>query len=657
MHIDLRAGHRFALATLALFAALTPASAQHKPLDAREQQLVNAAIDAGVGFLKRSQNLEGGWPRKDNSHVAGYTALPALTLLECGVPADDPAVKKAALVIRKMGPRLDATYEIALAILFLDRLGDRRDRALIQQLAARLIAGQTITGGWGYKCPLITRAEQTTLLTALRKLDPEVPALIARRPVDRPLQGIAQRPADRPMQGIGPGMVGGLGGFPAWAGSRGLDQGVTKGESPTGSQGSTRGESASPGERGSTIGLPDQQPDDRPAEERSLMPLRLAGRRWNGCIHEVEGTDRPPRPDRPDRPDKPVVRPKVIDVVPARMRNLPVFVEGQVVLADPEKRAAEPVLATTDNSNTQFAILALWAASRHDVPMTRTMRLVVRRFQTSQNADGGWGYHYRFGGGAPEGPAMTCVGLLGLAVGHALMEQPAALDKVDPAILKGFVALTKHVGVAVEGGQVPKMANLYLLWSIERVAVLYDLPTIGDKDWYRWAAQVLVTHQQEGGCWTDGGYHGAHPVLDTSLALLVLKRANLARDLADRLVIDANKLDRAIAIGVAPPKKEEEPALKGSKVQPTSPPANNSPPTTVTPSSDPKPESPAVPTTATASSAQASRGRPWWLFVVLALGLVTLGGGITCLVVHLRRRGAEEPEEDKRPRRRARRKE
>src|SRR4051812_23046516 len=124
MRIDPRAGHRFALATLALFAALTPASAQHKPLDAREQQLVNAAIDAGVGFLKRSQNLEGGWPRKDNAHVAGYTALPALTLLECGVPADDPAVKKAALAIRKMGPRLDATYEIALVILFLDRLGD-----------------------------------------------------------------------------------------------------------------------------------------------------------------------------------------------------------------------------------------------------------------------------------------------------------------------------------------------------------------------------------------------------------------------------------------------------------------------------------------------------------------------------------------------------
>jgi hypothetical protein len=44
-----------------------------------------------------------------------------------------------------------------------------------------------------------------------------------------------------------------------------------------------------------------------------------------------------------------------------------------------------------DNSNSQFAILALWAAQRYDIPMQRTLALMLRRYQSSQNADGSWG--------------------------------------------------------------------------------------------------------------------------------------------------------------------------------------------------------------------------------------------------------------------------
>jgi hypothetical protein len=443
----------------------------------------------------------------------------------------------------------------------------------------------------------------------------------------------------------------GLGGFPVKGEKPGLEgKPVGGGSTKDGSSGK------SPGESGATLEQPEskEQPDDRPAEERA--PIRRAGRRWHGCIRE---TDWNADKSDPPRPEKAAPPPRVRDVVPARLRNLPVFQEAQANLVDPQKRAHEPLAATTDNSNTQFAILALMAASRHDVPMTRTMRLVVKRFQTSQNRDGSWGYHYQLGGGAAERPAMTCVGLLGLAIGHALMEQPAQQDKVDPAILRGFVALSKHVGEAIEGNQKPNMANLYVLWSIERVAVLYDLPTIANKDWYRWAAQILVAHQQAGGNWQGGGYHGAHPIIDTCLALLVLKRVDLVRDLRANLVIDARKLEGAIAHESAPSGKENQKPDEERPITPT-PPVTPAPGSVEPPGA--KPDLSGGPTTAPtpatdAQTSQPRRGWPWWLLVVLAVSVVALGGGVVCVVLHLNRRKEEdedEDEEEERPSRKAR---
>src|SRR5262249_38050770 len=72
----------------------------------------------------------------------------------------------------------------------------------------------------------------------------------------------------------------------------------------------------------------------------------------------------------------------------------------------------------SDNSNAQFAILALWVARKYGVPVERTLALVDARFRTSQNADGSWGYHPR----TPTWPdSMTCSGLLGLAVGRGIV--------------------------------------------------------------------------------------------------------------------------------------------------------------------------------------------------------------------------------------------
>ena len=69
------------------------------------------------------------------------------------------------------------------------------------------------------------------------------------------------------------------------------------------------------------------------------------------------------------------------------------------------------------------------------------------------------------------------------------------------------------------------------LWCLERVAVIYDLKTIGDKDWYAWGSQVILENQRPDGSWIDA--HG--DVCDTCFALLFLTRANLAKDLTESI--------------------------------------------------------------------------------------------------------------------------
>jgi hypothetical protein len=142
---------------------------------------------------------------------------------------------------------------------------------------------------------------------------------------------------------------------------------------------------------------------------------------------------------------------------------------------------------------------------------------------------------------------MTCSGLLGLALGHGILQElqersraagrpvPAIGNIQDQGITKGLDQLSKYVGAPSENGKGAAQQNLYFMWSLERVGMLFNLRTIGNKDWYRWGAQMLVDSQQGNGSWTRGAYHGASPALDTCFALLFLKRANLAKDLTEKL--------------------------------------------------------------------------------------------------------------------------
>jgi hypothetical protein len=516
------------------FTWVSPAPAQPLPLPADLQQRVNKAIEDGANALKAAQNAFGTWTLDKNDHPVGYAALGGLTLLECGVPADDPVVKRAAQFVRKGCVACDKTYELALSILFLDRLGDRKDRYTIEVLAARLIAGQTPTGGWTYKCPVLTTVQHKSLMAALRA--------------------------------------------------------------------------------------------------KKLTPARLR----------------------------------------ADVRGLPVLQDpAKLVPVEPPDKRHVAIWGTTDNSNTQFAMLAIWAARRQGLPVERTLKLIVNRFETHQNPDGSWAYDYRLGGGMPERPPMTCVGLLGLAIGHGMArddtanqpvealalgivgfpgpapvllaverinKQLAAREAVkqgqqDQRVLGGFVALNKHIGMPAGRMENLPQVSIYFLWSVERVGVLYNLARVGEKDWYRWGAEILVANQQPAGHWQGGGYPGSTPASDTCLALLFLKRANLASDLTARLPFNPANLAKGINDKLPTSSDKKEPSPPAPSLET---PVSTPPPVAVQPvvASPPAPRPPvAVSTPSDDPPVQASSGNLLLIVLLALFGVLLIGGGVLVFVL------------------------
>jgi len=401
-------GASMLLATAAL--AADPPEKRPAPRELTKDEIaVNKAIDRGVAYLKkewaagpREYGIKG-----SGQFTGGQESLVGWALLESGVPKDDPSIKKTAALIRDVAPKIDRTYALSLAILFLDKLGNADDDKLIRSFALRLVNGR-LPGrgktakpewGWSYVCPVLKPQVEQQQLKLLKPgdADPKLPAAAVA----------------------------------GYVGPRGM------------------------------------------------------------------------------------------------------------ILSD----------QTPDNSNTQFAVLALWVAQRHDLNLRPVLAGAIERFRRRQKPDGGFDYAEDF---SQATASMTCAGLMALAMSHD-MGKPARIAK-DPAVEKGFRFLAQRIGqppvkfVAPQGfgggaagggvgdfieqsaGQVGPI-NCYTAWSLERTAMIYDLKTIGDKDWYAWASKAIVAAQQGDGSFKTIRGDTGGPLGCTSFSLLVLKRAHPAPDL------------------------------------------------------------------------------------------------------------------------------
>jgi hypothetical protein len=493
-------------------AAPVRAVAERAWLPPERQQLVDAAIARGVEYLQKKQYDSGTWHSR---HTTGLAAVGALTLLECGVPADDPRVQKATKLVRNRVPRFAAsnspstTYELSLALLFLDRLGDPRDSALIRTIAVRLVAGQLADGGWTYNLPVLLPENEAKILRVLERTAPRP------RPLERLVRQEGKDPLDRPVRDpkAAPRPLEPVVGEPG--ADRKLGPGVAQPE-------------------------PSSPSDTRPADRRAeKQPVQKKP--------PEKKPEAVPAPERvePEGPLEPAQARKVVNGLPARFQHIPALVAA----AGDSARTNPLVLSKwpSDNSNTQFATLALWVARRHDLPVDRALALAARRFRITQVADGRW--RYTNPSGRLSMP-MTGAGLIGLAVGHGLeADGPGKKAVKDPGVDAGLLALGSQVGKRfridmiqqtriVSGRTEPVLVapiNLYLLWTVERVGVMYQVREMAGKDWYRWGVDLLLEAQAKDGSWWERGYPGSTRPLDTCFALLFLKRANLAADLTKKL--------------------------------------------------------------------------------------------------------------------------
>jgi hypothetical protein len=477
-------------------------SFNQKPVTGLDQAKINAAIDKGVAYLRKTQNPNGTW---HNGHGVGYAAIGGLTLLECGVPANDPAVLKAAKFVRMNAASIRGheTYEMSLAVLFLDRLGDSRDRPMIQGLALRLMAGQLDSGGWTYTCKQLNPKEMYQLYAFLEtNKQPDLFNLIGADKM-KTQAGIVVNPKRDPLK---------------------LDD---------------------PFEQLNDLlmqGIDTAKIDPKADPKKEVIP--------------PVNVDPKKEPEVKPKPKLTPIRPEAL--MPS-VRDLPVVQNQGVIKVAPKLKGKGRGLYSGDNSNTQFAMLALWAARRHGVPTDVALLASYQRFMLSQQADGAWGYHPSTGQNAHT---MTNVGLLGLAMGHGAAPEVLQFDPKkpkeivikpalqDPAIQKGLAALSRYIGQPSTDPKKKDFApqNMYMLWSIERVAMLYDLKTIGGKDWYGWGAQILVHTQAGDGHWPvahqgEAFYPGGSPPLNTCFALLFLRRSNLVRDLTHNLRLSTGIMD------------------------------------------------------------------------------------------------------------------
>jgi hypothetical protein len=433
------------------------------PAPAANDQQIKTAIQSAVRYLKSVPVPQ---PRGNGAglptHEEGPAALAGIALMEAGVDPGDAHIQSIAKVIRDQAVKQTKSYQLALDIIFLDKLGEQVDTTLIQSMGVRLLGGQSPTGTWTYECPGPDEKERARLSQAL-------------------------------------------------------------------------GGASMKGKAGEQVGL---DPSSRPGLDPALGPLAR--------IH-------------------------------------PGFNTGG------------------DLSNTQFAVLGLWAARRHGVPVDEAMARLEQRLRQVQAANGSWAYYVTRGDGTAP---MTCSGLLGLAItagnrgersqraatlnpdgslktqGNREPKKLPNLLQTDKQVQAGFNFLAQVIngnealgGPGVSGATLEQNGrpgavggirdDLYFMWSLERACVVYNVGThLGKHDWHAWGCDALVRSQSQDGSWVASKTYGRD--VDTSFALMFLCRSNIVKDLSGLL---ANRAMKAKGDGGLKPSTDLKPSAGGATVK------------------------------------------------------------------------------------------
>lgn len=179
--------------------------------------------------------------------------------------------------------------------------------------------------------------------------------------------------------------------------------------------------------------------------------------------------------------------------------------------------------AGSDLSNTQYAVLGLWSASRARVDIPERVWLeMLPALLTYRNEDGG--YRYK-GASGPSTGAMTAAALtvFGLADAMAPKKRPwngTVKRELAAARESGLAWLDKAYEVEHNPGT--HEWHLYYLYSLERLGAILGIKHFQDRSWFDEGARWLLKHQGEDGAWELG-------LAPTCFSLLFLCRATQSR--------------------------------------------------------------------------------------------------------------------------------
>lgn len=145
-----------------------------------------------------------------------------------------------------------------------------------------------------------------------------------------------------------------------------------------------------------------------------------------------------------------------------------------------------------DNSNTQFALLGLYHASRagFQVPTNvwrRSRDHYVKTQTTTVFGEGCWGYGYPGGKNPINDPNfnMTVAGTISLYLCEEMLaraKDPGATPKTTKAIEAGLRWIA--------GGKMK--SDTYGLYALERLGIIMGRSNIGEHDWYNDGARMLI---------------------------------------------------------------------------------------------------------------------------------------------------------------------
>ena len=199
-----------------------------------------------------------------------------------------------------------------------------------------------------------------------------------------------------------------------------------------------------------------------------------------------------------------------------------------------------------DNSNSQFAVLALYEAEQIGVAIDEAVwKRAENYWLRMQNDDGSWGY--RASTLNPEGyssgygtGSMTCAGIAALAMCSGVREAARARvegndflccqdfeDEIAVRISSGLNWLGKHFSARTNPGRAAGTDSyfFYYLYGLERIGRLTANRFVGRSDWYREGADALL--RRKGALsqfWNAQKDLAGNNCVSTSFALLFLSK-------------------------------------------------------------------------------------------------------------------------------------